>query len=65
MVTVAKRRTREELLREFDEWYTERPRWLESLTNEGIQFHIDRARGGPENPHAAQAEGDQILGASE
>ena len=41
---MAKRRTREELLREFDEWYDSRPRWLEVLTNAGLTWHINQAR---------------------
>lgn len=41
---MAKRKTREDLLREWDEWYDERPRWLNVLTSGGLIWHINQAR---------------------
>lgn len=36
--------TREELLAEWDRTFDSRPAWLETLTNEGIEYHLETAR---------------------
>lgn len=44
--------TREQLLREWDEWYDVRPHWLNSLNKGGILWHINRARAAAGVPEA-------------